>query len=65
MESDTSADVGLFWLLVHRCWSGWKRALLAVTPETVVRWHRAGFSTHEAPSWKAAPKGLPSSITLL
>lgn len=33
----------LFWLLVRRCWSGWKEALLVVTPETVVRWHRAGF----------------------
>src|SRR6516162_1720821 len=33
----------LFWLLVHRCWSGWKQSLLVVTPETVVRWHRAGF----------------------
>ena len=32
-----------FWLLVRRCWSGWKEALLVVTPETVVRWHRAGF----------------------
>jgi putative transposase len=33
----------LFWLLVRRCWSGWKETLLVVTPETVVRWHRAGF----------------------
>jgi putative transposase len=33
----------LFWLLIRRCWSGWKQALLVVTPETVVRWHRAGF----------------------
>jgi putative transposase len=33
----------LFWLLVRRCWSGWKQALLVVTPETVVRWHYAGF----------------------
>src|SRR5215472_16407983 len=33
----------LFWLLVRRCWSGWKQALLVVTTETVVRWHRAGF----------------------
>ena len=32
----------LFWLIVRR-WSGWKQALLVVTPETVVRWHRAGF----------------------
>jgi hypothetical protein len=33
----------LFWLLVRRCWSCWKEALLVVTPETAVRWHRAGF----------------------
>ena len=33
----------LFWLAVRRCWSGRKQALLVVTPETVVRWHRAGF----------------------
>ena len=33
----------LFWLVVRRCWSGWKQALLVVTPETVMRWHRAGF----------------------
>jgi hypothetical protein len=24
-------------------WSKWKQALVIVTPETVVRWHRAGF----------------------
>src|SRR5215471_13461641 len=33
----------LFWLVFRRCWSGWKQALLVVMPETVVRWHRAGF----------------------
>src|SRR5215831_2088209 len=33
----------LFWLFARQCWSGWKQALLVVTPETVVRWHRAGF----------------------
>jgi hypothetical protein len=33
----------LFWLLVRRFWSEWKQALLVVTPETVARWHRAGF----------------------
>src|SRR5262252_3636138 len=30
----------LFWLFARQCWSGWKQALLVVTPETVVRWHR-------------------------
>ena len=33
----------LFWVLARRFWSGWKEALVVVTPETVVRWHRAGF----------------------
>ena len=33
----------LFWVAVRRFWSGWKQSLIVVTPETVVRWHRAGF----------------------
>src|ERR1700674_4536414 len=33
----------LFGVGVRRFWSGWKQALIVVTPETVVRWHRAGF----------------------
>ena len=33
----------LFWVLARRFWSAWKQVLLVVTPETVVRWHRAGF----------------------
>ncbi len=32
----------LFWVVVRRFWSGWKQALMVVTPETVVRWHRTG-----------------------
>ena len=37
-----------FWVLARRFWSGWKQALIVVTPETVVRWHRAGFRLY----WK-------------
>jgi len=33
----------LFWVMLRRLWSGWKQALILVQPETVVRWHRAGF----------------------
>jgi hypothetical protein len=33
----------LFWIWVRRLWAGWNKSLLVVTPETVVRWHRAGF----------------------
>ena len=36
----------LFWVIARRVWSGWKQALLVVTPETVVRWHRAGFRVY-------------------
>src|SRR5215472_4310706 len=33
-----------FWILAHVFWSArWKQVLIVVTPETVVRWHRAGF----------------------
>ena len=42
----------LFWVLARRFWSGWKKSLLIVTPETVVRWHRAGFR----PYWRLISK---------
>ena len=33
----------VFWVVARRFWSNWKHSLLLVTPDTVVRWHRAGF----------------------
>jgi hypothetical protein len=33
----------VFWVGIKRFWSEWKNPLVIVTPETVVRWHRAGF----------------------
>jgi len=36
----------LFWVLLRRIWMGWKRALILVQPETVIRWHRAGFKMY-------------------
>lgn len=38
----------LFWVLVRGLWSGWQQSLAVVTPETVVRWHRAGFRLYWA-----------------
>src|SRR5260370_18002792 len=38
----------LFWVAGRRFWSGWQQSLIAITPETVVRWHRGGFRL----SWK-------------
>jgi transposase InsO family protein len=45
----------LFWILLKRFWPRWRDALLIVQPETVVRWHRAGFRHYWR--WKSRPKG--------
>lgn len=37
-----------FWVILRHLWSGWRHALFIVEPETVVRWHRAGFRQY----WK-------------
>ena len=37
-----------FWVVVQRFWPSWKRSLILVSPETVVRWHRAGFRMYWA-----------------
>ena len=36
----------LLWVILRRIWSGWKQALILVQPETVARWHRAGFKLY-------------------
>ena len=36
----------LFWVILRRLWPGWKQALILIQPETVVRWHRAGFKLY-------------------
>ena len=36
----------LFWVMLRRLWPGWKRALVLVHPDTVVRWHRKGFKLY-------------------
>jgi len=33
----------IFWVLARRFWGAWKQSLVLVNPETIVRWHRAGF----------------------
>ena len=38
----------LFWVTLRRIWPGWKRALVLVRPDTVIRWHRTGFRLY----WK-------------
>jgi len=36
----------IFWVSARRFWSGWKQALIVVSPETVVGWHRTGFKLY-------------------
>jgi putative transposase len=38
----------LFWVAIRRFWFGWQQSLVAVTPEIVVRWYKAGFPLY----WK-------------
>lgn len=33
----------LFWVALMRVWSGWRRPLTLVRPETVIAWHRKGW----------------------
>src|SRR4029077_4603763 len=35
-----------FWILARRWFSGWRRSLLIVTPETVLCWHRKGWKSY-------------------
>ncbi len=50
----THADRGL-WVLLSRRWASWSDALIIVKPDTVIRWHRAGFRKYWA--WRSRPKG--------
>src|ERR1039457_1462770 len=38
----------LFWVVARRFWAHWKKALVIVLPDTVVRWHRSGFKLYWA-----------------
>src|SRR5512136_1989532 len=33
----------LLWVALHRLWPEWRKALVLVKPDTVIRWHRRGF----------------------
>ena len=45
----------MFWVLLSQLWSGWTDAVSVVQPETVLRWHRAGFIRHW--TWKSQRRG--------
>ncbi|WP_320042601.1 integrase core domain-containing protein [uncultured Desulfobacter sp.] len=43
----------LFWVLLSRIWTPWRKSLIIVKPDTVVYWHRKGFKLF----WKFKSKG--------
>ena len=45
----------LFWTILRQVWPRWSDVLVIVKPETVVRWHRAGFRLFW--KWKSRPSG--------
>ena len=50
----------LFWIILRCVWSRWAEVLVAVKPETVVGWHRAGFRLFW--KWRSrVPAGRPKT----
>jgi hypothetical protein len=47
----------LFWVALYRLWSRWLEVLVFVKPETVIRWHRAGFRRYW--TWRYMPRRPP------
>lgn len=50
----------LFWICLARCSKHWRELLCIVTPDTVVRWHRAGFRRYWA--WRSRRHGGRPSV---
>src|SRR5260221_12907059 len=44
-----------FWTSLRHLWPRWSDVLLIVKPETVVRWHRAGFRLYWR--WRSRQRG--------
>jgi putative transposase len=44
----------LMWVLLSRVWPNWRRAMLIVTPATIVRWHRRAFAAYWR--WNSRPR---------
>src|SRR6516225_6379191 len=45
----------LFWTVLRETWARWKDVLVIVKPDTVVKWHRAGFRLYWR--WKSRSRG--------
>src|SRR5262249_10964470 len=54
-----------FFVVLRRCWSRWLEVVVFVKPETVIRWHRAGFRRYW--TWRSplGRRGRPAIATEL
>jgi putative transposase len=53
------------WVMLVRLWKDWRKSLILVQPETVIRWHKEGFRLYWR--WKSRPsrpgrKEIPEDI---
>jgi hypothetical protein len=55
----------LFWAGLARVWTGWRQALVIVSPDTVVRWQRRRFREYWTPLSVRSRGGRPPVSTEL
>jgi hypothetical protein len=62
----------LLWIMLVRFWSDWRKSLILVQPETVIRWHKTGFrlywrwkSRWKCPGRKLVPKDVRDLIRIM
>ena len=49
----------LFWVLLSMVWSPWRKSLITVKPQTVIKWHRNGFKHFWRLKSKSRGQGRP------
>jgi hypothetical protein len=47
------------WVLLSRFWHDWRCSILMVKPDTVIKWHRAGFRTYWRFKSRSRRRGRP------
>src|SRR5512147_277004 len=51
----------LFWVSLSAIWQKWRESLIVVKPETVLRWHRKGFTLYWTYLSKHGAAGRPGT----
>jgi len=44
----------ILWSIFSGLWTGWRKSLIVVQPDTVIRWHRRGFQFYWR--WRSRPR---------